>query len=70
MAALKDGGKYRIIVNRSFPSPHNHAVNISVSKNTYVGKQFELKLPTIDNICQLSSQPCRQKCKNFQSRLG
>jgi hypothetical protein len=53
MTAPKDGSKRRIIVDLSFPSTHNHAVNISVSKNSYVGMQFELKLPTIDNICQV-----------------
>jgi hypothetical protein len=53
MTAPKDGGKHRIIVDLLFPSPHNHAVNISVSKDSYVRMQFELKLPTIDNICQV-----------------
>jgi hypothetical protein len=53
MTATKDGTRRRIIVDLSYPSPHNHAVNISVSKNTYVGTQFQLKLPTVDSICQV-----------------
>jgi hypothetical protein len=55
MTAPKDGTKRRkrrIIVDLSFPSPHNQAVNISVSKNSYVGTPFHLKLPTTDHICQ------------------
>jgi hypothetical protein len=52
MTAPKDGNKHRIIVDLSFPSPQNQAVNISVSKNSYVGMQFSLKLPTTDTICQ------------------
>jgi hypothetical protein len=39
-------------VDLSFPSPQDQAVNISVSKNSYVRTQFILKLPTVDTICQ------------------
>jgi hypothetical protein len=52
MTAPKDGNKRRIIVDLSFPSPQNQAVNISVSNNSYVGTQFSLKLPTTETICQ------------------
>jgi hypothetical protein len=53
MTAPKEGGKRRIIVDLSFPSPQNHAVNLSVSKNSYAGTPFTLKLPTTDTICQV-----------------
>jgi hypothetical protein len=53
MTAPKDSTGRRIIIDLSFPSPQNQAVNISVSKSTYVGTPFKLKLPTIDNICQV-----------------
>jgi hypothetical protein len=53
MNAPKDGTGRRIIIDLSFPSPQNQAVNISVSKSTYVGTPFKLKLPTVDNICQV-----------------
>jgi hypothetical protein len=53
MTAPKDGTGHRIIVDLSFPSPQNQAVNISVSKSTYVGTHFQLKLSTTDNICQV-----------------
>jgi hypothetical protein len=53
MTAPKDGGRHRIIVDLLFPSTQQHAVNLSVSKFTYVGTKFQLKLPTIDNICQV-----------------
>jgi hypothetical protein len=53
MTAPKEGGKRRIIVDLSFPSPQNHAVNLSVSKNLYAGTPFVIKLPTNDTICQV-----------------
>jgi hypothetical protein len=40
-------------VDLSFPSPQQQSVNVSVSKTSYVGTPFKLKLPTIDNICQV-----------------
>jgi hypothetical protein len=52
MSAPKDGTKRRIIVDLSFPSPQQHSVNLSVSKNIYVRTQFILKFPTVDTICQ------------------
>jgi hypothetical protein len=43
MTPPKDGTKRRIIVDLSYPSPHSHSVNISVSKTQYVGTPFILK---------------------------
>jgi hypothetical protein len=63
MTAPKEGGKRRIIVDLSFPSPQNHAVNLSVSKYSYAGTPFILKLPT-------KSSHSRQKYQNFQGGLG
>jgi hypothetical protein len=53
MTAPKDGDRRRIIVDLSLPSPQQCSVNLSVSKFSYVGTQLQLKLPTIDNICQV-----------------
>jgi hypothetical protein len=52
MTAPKDGNKRRIIVDLSFSSAQGHSVNSTVSKNSYVGTHFDLKLPTVDSICQ------------------
>jgi hypothetical protein len=49
MTAPKDGGKCRIIVDLSFPSPEGHTVNLSVNKNSYVGT------PKVDTIFQFST---------------
>jgi hypothetical protein len=51
MTAPKDGNKRRIIVDLSYSSAQYHAVNTSVSKTSYVGTPFSLKLPTVDTIC-------------------
>jgi hypothetical protein len=53
MTAPKGGTGLRIIVDLYFSSPQQQSVNFSVSKTSYVGTPFKLKLPTIDNICQV-----------------
>jgi hypothetical protein len=53
MTAPKDGNKRRIIVDLSFTSGQSHAINTTVSKFQYVGTPFSLKLPTVENICQV-----------------
>jgi hypothetical protein len=53
MTPPKDGNKRRIIVDLSFSSAQGHEVNSTVSKTSYVGTQFGLKLPTVDSICQV-----------------
>jgi hypothetical protein len=52
MTAPKDGSDRRVIVDLSFSSAQRQAVNASVSKFTYVGTPFCLKLPTVNIICQ------------------
>jgi hypothetical protein len=69
MTAPKDRGRRRIIVDLSFPSPQQQAVNLSVSKFSYVGRQFQLKLPTIDNICQVLNT-LGKNIKNFKVDLA
>jgi hypothetical protein len=53
LTAPKDGNARRVIVDLSYASDQSTSVNSTVSKLTYVGTQFSLKLPTIDNICQV-----------------
>jgi hypothetical protein len=69
MTAPKDGSGRRIIVNLSYPSPQQQSVNILVSKTTYVGTPFQLKLPTIDNICQVLNS-VGKNIKNFKVDLA
>jgi hypothetical protein len=52
MTAPKDGNKRRIIVDLSFSSNNSDSVNSTVSKFSYLRAPFNLKLPTIDTICQ------------------
>jgi hypothetical protein len=52
MTAPKDGCKRRVIIDLSFPSVHQHAVNMSVSNSYKLRTSFTLKLPTIDTISQ------------------
>jgi hypothetical protein len=53
MTAPKDGKKCRIIVDLSYSSTQGNSVNSTVSKNSYVGTQFGLRLPKVDSICQV-----------------
>jgi hypothetical protein len=53
MTAPKDGNKCRIIVDLSYSSTKGCSVNSTVSKHSYVGTHFGLKLPTVDSICQV-----------------
>jgi hypothetical protein len=63
MTSPKDGTKCHIIEELSFLSPQQHSVNLSVSKNTYVGTMLILKLPTVDTICQALNLVCKKILK-------
>jgi hypothetical protein len=53
MTAPKDGTKRRIIVDLSYSSDLAESVNSTVSKFHYLGMPFNLKLPTVDTVCQV-----------------
>jgi hypothetical protein len=69
MTAPKDSCKCRVIVDLSFPSVHQHAVNMSVSNSNYLGTPFSLKLPTIDTLSQALTI-VGNNVKNFEVDLA
>jgi hypothetical protein len=69
MTAPKDSSDRRVIVDLSFSSAQRQAVNASVSKFTYVGTPFSLKLPMVDIICQ-ALNIVGQKVKIFNVDLA
>jgi hypothetical protein len=69
MTDPKDGSDRRVIVDLSFSAAQRQAVNVSVSKFTYVGMPFSLKLQTVDIICQ-ALNIVGQKVKIFKVDLA
>jgi hypothetical protein len=69
MTAPVYGSDRQGIVDLSFSSAQRQAVNASVSKLTYVGTPFSLKLPMVDIICQ-ALNIVGQKVKIFKVDLA
>jgi hypothetical protein len=52
MSRPKEGEAKRIIVDLSWPKEAQASVNC-VLNNSYLGVDFQLKLPTVDHICEI-----------------